>query len=98
MRRGLKIVVWVGVFAVCAGAGAFVAAHTNPFPPGVEDPGARSTTPPSTSPSPASERWSLAMTSATRHELHVGGASATAYRKFFSRPVPCGVWTTSGWN
>jgi len=80
VRRGLKIVVWVGVFAVCAGAGAFVAAHTNPFPPGVEDPGARSTTPPSTSPSPASERWSLAMMSATRHELHVGGACRSAFR------------------
>jgi len=78
----VKIAIWVGVFAACAGAGAYVAAHTNPFPPGVEDPGARSTTPPPTG-APAIERWSLSMQSATRHELHVGGACRSA-------------WTTTG--
>ena len=80
MRRGVKVIVWTGVLAVCAGAGAFVAAHTNPFPPGVEDPGARPTTPPPTSAPPANERWDLVMFSATRHDLHVGGACRSGWR------------------
>ena len=74
MPRWVKWTLWLGVFGVCAGAGAFVAAHTNPFPPGVEDPGARPTTPAPTSPAPTSERWDLVMDSATRHDLHVGGS------------------------
>jgi len=80
VRRGVKVVVWTLVFAGCAGAGAFVAAHTNPFPPGVEDPGARPTTPVPTSPAPTNERWSLVMSSATRHELHVGGSCRSDWR------------------
>jgi hypothetical protein len=72
--RWVKRTLWLGVFGVCAGAGAFVAAHTNPFPPGVEDPGARPTTPAPTSSEPVSERWNLLMDSATRHDLHVGGS------------------------
>jgi hypothetical protein len=71
--RWVKTTLWLGVFGVCAGAGAFVAAHTNPFPPGVEDPGTRPTTVTS-SPAPTSERWNLVMNSATRHDLHVGGS------------------------
>jgi hypothetical protein len=78
--RWVKVVIWVGVFGLCAGAGAFVAAHTNPFPPGVEDPGARSTSPAPTSPSPTNERWNLVMESATRHELHVGGSCRSGWR------------------
>jgi len=70
----VKRTLWLGVFGVCAGAGAFVAAHTNPFPPGVEDPGARPTTPAPTRSAPVSERWNLLMDSATRHDLHVGGS------------------------
>jgi hypothetical protein len=69
----VKLTLWLGVFGVCAGVGAFVAAHTNPFPPGVEDPGSRPTTPTPTS-APTSQRWSLVMNSATRHDLHVGGS------------------------
>lgn len=80
MRRGVKVVVWTGVFAACAGAGAFVAAHTNPFPPGVEDPGARPTTPVPTTTAPQSERWNLVMHSATRHDLHVGGSCRSGWR------------------
>jgi hypothetical protein len=80
VRRGVKVLVWTGVFAVCAGAGAFVAAHTNPFPPGVEDPGARPTTPPPTSPSPTNERWTLGMFSATKHVLHVGGSCRSTWQ------------------
>jgi len=80
VRRGVKVVVWTGVFAACAGAGAFVAAHTNPFPPGVEDPGARPMTPVPTTTAPQSERWSLVMRSATRHDLHVGGSCRSGWR------------------
>jgi hypothetical protein len=80
VRRGLKAIVWTGVFAACAGAGAYVASHTNPFPPGVEDPGARPTETPSTSPAPTAQRWNLVMRSATRHELHVGGSCRSGWR------------------
>jgi hypothetical protein len=80
VRRGIKVVIWTGVFVVCAGAGAYVAAHTNPFPPGVEDPGARPTSPPPTSPTPSAQRWDLVMTSLTRHMLHVGGACRSSWR------------------
>ena len=73
MPRWLKRTLWLSVFGVCAGAGAFVAAHTNPFPPGVEDPGAATTSAPTT-PAPSNQRWNLVMDSATRHDLHVGGS------------------------
>lgn len=74
MPRWVKLTLWLGVFGVCAGVGAFAAAHTNPFPPGVEDPGSRPTTPTPTSGAQTSQRWSLMMNSATRHDLHVGGS------------------------
>jgi hypothetical protein len=75
--KALKIVLWVLAFCIAAGLGAFAASRTDPFPPGVEDPGARPvatvTTPPPSSPA-ASQRWSLRMVSKTRHRLHEGGA------------------------
>jgi hypothetical protein len=71
--KPLKIVLWVVVFASCAGIGAFVASRSNPFPPGVEDPGAR-TTPPPTSAPPAPTSWTLTMRADTQHTLHEGGA------------------------
>jgi len=80
VRRWVKVVIWTVVFAACAGAGAYVAAHTNPFPPGVEDPGARPTTPPPTSEAPSNERWTLGMFSATKHDLHVGGSCRSTWR------------------
>jgi len=71
--KPLKIVIWVAVFAVCAGVGAFVASRSNPFPPGVEDPGAHLTpTPTPTQPVPTS--WTLTMRVNTQHTLHEGGA------------------------
>jgi hypothetical protein len=42
-RRLLKVAAWAAVFLTCAGIGAFVAAQTDPFPPGVDDPGLRPT-------------------------------------------------------
>ena len=70
----MKRTLWLGVFGVCAGVGAFVAAHTNPFPPGVADPGSRPTPPTPTSAASTTQRWTLVMNSATRHDLHVGGS------------------------
>jgi hypothetical protein len=71
MPKAVKVLVWIVVFAVCAGAGAFVASRSNPFPPGVEDPGARRSPRPTQSPG---VEWALSGTSATQHVLHVGGS------------------------
>jgi hypothetical protein len=86
VRRGVKLAVWIGVFGVCAGAGAYVAAHTNPFPPGVEEPGARPPT--STSVSLAVvPRWAGSMRSRTEHVFHVGGRCVTRWRTGLSFDV-----------
>lgn len=82
MRRLLKIVVWMLVFAACAAVGAVVAANTNPFPPGVDDPGVRSSAGPSaTSPSvePA-DAWLVRIDARTYHDLLVGGRCAANWR------------------
>jgi uncharacterized membrane protein len=83
VRRSVKVVVWVLVFAACAGAGAVVAAHTDPFSPGVEDPGSRSpsgSVRPTGSPvPPQTRRWAFSMPSDTRHEFHVGGTCRTSW-------------------
>ena len=79
MRTPVKVLVWTLVFAGCAGLGAYVAAHTDPFPPGVTDPGERPsssvTTSSSATPSPTPEagRWQLRARVLTDHVLHVGG-------------------------
>ena len=75
MPKAVKIILWLVVFAAAVAAGAFMASRSDPFPPGVEDPGARPTgtpTPTHTAPSPTV--WALDMTSATAHHLHVGGS------------------------
>jgi hypothetical protein len=75
VAKPVKIVVWVLVFALAAGAGAFMASRSDPFPPGVEDPGARSTPTVTPTHSPAGAQvWGLLMTSKTEHRLHEGGA------------------------
>jgi hypothetical protein len=75
VTKPVKIVVWIVAFALAAGLGAFVASRSNPFPPGVEDPGARSTPSATVEPSSAGAQiWSLQMTSRTQHRLHEGGA------------------------
>ena len=78
MRRSRKVLVWTAVFAACAGAGAYVAAHTNPFPPGVQDPGIRTA---SVSPTAAPSAMALSVTVEvdSRHELHVGGTCTSAW-------------------
>ena len=79
MRRAVKVVVWVVVFAACVVTGAVVAAHTNPFPPGVEDPGARPTATAPSSPESRGERFTGLATARTFHNLFVGGRCATAW-------------------
>ena len=56
MRRGVKVAAWAAVFLACAGVGAYIAAHSDPFPPGVDRPSASSLptgSPASSSPSAA---------------------------------------------
>ncbi|MGE5227385.1 MAG: hypothetical protein ACM3OO_10980 [Planctomycetaceae bacterium] len=84
MPRWGKVVVWTVVFAACAGAGAYVAGHTNPFPPGVEDPGARpapTTTPTSTPTEPIGTRVAAGtLTARSMHRLHYGGVCRSDWR------------------
>ena len=40
VRGWTKAIVWVGILLGCAAVGAFIASRSNPFPPGVPDPGA----------------------------------------------------------
>ena len=79
MRRGWKIVGWVFAFSACFAVGAVIAAHSDPFPPGVTDPGA--TVAPTQSPSRAS---GPTLTGTLRlqsvHNLYVGGACRTNWQ------------------
>jgi hypothetical protein len=91
VRRAVKVLIWVAAFAACAGIGAFVAAHTDPFPPGVEDPGAVS--PPSTTsstPTPTGPQWSGGANALTRHDLFVGGSCASDWQLRLSFGVDAG--------
>jgi hypothetical protein len=82
VRGWKKTLLWAGILLVCAGVGAFVA-YTfppNPFQPDVRDPGLPSK---SASPSPSGPelaRWSLTMSSRTRHTYHVGGSCTSDWR------------------
>ena len=78
MARVVKIAAWTVVFIACASVGAYVAAHTDPFPPGVEDPGAR----PDVSGPGELPPGSLAVRIDTRtfHDLYVGGRCVAAWR------------------
>ena len=83
MRRPLKVIAWIVVFGVCAAAGAVVAANTDPFPPGVEDPGVRGTTGPSAQPEPSEDpggSWLVRIETRTYHDLFVGGRCAANWR------------------
>ena len=69
MRTVLKFALWGLILFACAGAGAFVAAHSNPFQPEVEG------TNPSVSPTPivVAETWTARMKSRSWHQFVVGG-------------------------
>jgi hypothetical protein len=85
----MKVLLWAGILLACAGFGAFLASRSNPFPPGVPDPGAV----PSASPTPIEvEVRSLQMTSRTMHTYRVGGSCTSDWRmgtnvRFASRRV-----------
>jgi hypothetical protein len=88
MRRWIKVAVWAAVFLTCAGAGAYLAAHSNPFPPGVDRAGVSSTTTPSASPPPTiPERWTGTLRAVSYHQLYVGGRCTTRWRGTFHLTV-----------
>ena len=82
MSKPVKVAAWAAVFLACAGVGAFIAAHTNPVPPGVDRPSAVATpTPtPTSNPTPAPDRWRGTLRSFTYHRLYVGGRCLTRWR------------------
>ena len=82
MGRPIKVAAWAAVFLACAGAGAFIAAHTDPFPPGVDRPsgGSLPTVTPTGSPLPRSQRWVGIVRTVARHDFYVGGACQTRWR------------------
>ena len=82
MGRWVKVPGWVAVFLACAGVGAYIAANTDPFPPGVDRPGASSgpTSTPTSSPSAGPVVWAGTLRSMTFHELYVGGRCTTRWR------------------
>jgi hypothetical protein len=79
MRRGLKILGWVFAFSACFAVGAVIAAHSDPFPPGVPDPGATATATGSP-PSPVGAMLTGTVHLQTVHNLYVGGACRTNWK------------------
>jgi hypothetical protein len=95
VRRLTKIVIWTLVFTACAGVGAWVAANTNPFPPGVEDPGVRTsagaTATPTAEPTAGpGGSWLVRIDARTYHDLFVGGRCAANWR------IDAGIAVTEG--
>ena len=81
VRGWVKTLVWIMILLACAGVGAFIAYRfpPNPFPPGVRDSGLI----PSESPSPPRAdlvRWSVRLSSLTRHTYRVGGSCTSDWR------------------
>jgi hypothetical protein len=95
-RRPLKVAAWAAVFLACAGAGAVIASRTDPFPPGVDDPGIRPI--PSTgTDAPGLVTWPAAVSSRTWHDLPVGGRCVTSWRTEMDLVVDdAGVVTVQG--
>lgn len=84
MRTPLKVAAWAAVFLGSAGIGALIAANTDPFPPGVDRPGAPPTgsvlTPlPTPTPVVRLVRWTGTLSSSTEHRLYYGGTCATRW-------------------
>ena len=80
MNRWMKVAGWAFAFSASFAVGAVIAAHSNPFPPGVVDPGAPitpTTTPP---PTPAGITLTGTLDLQTVHTLYVGGACRTNWR------------------
>lgn len=86
--------VWVVVLAGSAGIGAFIASRTDPFPPGVEDPGERLTRPsPSETPNVS---WTGEARVRSSHRLFVGGSCHTDWRVRLSVQSADGALQGSG--
>ena len=71
--------IWAFVFLGAAGVGAYTAAHTELFPPGVEGAAAASgsSDPATRTPAPDDPTWSGTIRSASSHDLYVGGQCTT---------------------
>jgi hypothetical protein len=82
MHRWVKVAAWAAVFLACGGVGAYIAAHTDPFPPGVDRSGESPipTVTPTSSPSPGPVAWVGTLRSLTFHDLYVGGRCTTRWR------------------
>jgi hypothetical protein len=85
------VAAWAAVFLGAAGIGAYVAAHTELFPPDVEGAAGPSSslTPsasasPSDTPTPTDPTWHGVMRSGSYHELYVGGRCTTQWVTTFS--------------
>jgi len=77
VRGWVRVLLWGLILLACAGAGAFLASRSNPFPPEVPP------EQPTPTPTPASEgpaRWLVSMTSRTTRTLRVGGACSSDWR------------------
>ncbi|MCD6021206.1 MAG: hypothetical protein K0R20_916 [Actinomycetia bacterium] len=79
MRGWARVLLWVVILLACAGVGAFIGSRSNPFPPGVPDPGARPSDGPSTAP-PDLDEWPITMVSRTTHTFRVGGSCTSTWR------------------
>ena len=79
MRGWVRVLLWAVILLACAGVGAFIGSRSNPFPPGVPDPGAQPSDGPSPSP-PELDEWPITMVSRTTHTFRVGGSCTSAWR------------------
>ena len=81
MRKIFKAAAWAALFLACAGVGAYIAAHSDPFPPGVDRPGASPLASASPSGSPVKpQRWDGLIRTVANHEFYVGGSCQTRWR------------------
>jgi len=88
--RFVKVTAWVLVFAVCAAVGAVVAANTDPFSPGVDDPGVRPSGGEGTPEEGRQGSWLVRIDARTHHDLFVGGRCAASWR------IDVGIAATDG--
>jgi hypothetical protein len=80
MRTALRLAIWATILIACAGAGAFVAAHSNPFQPEVQGSTPSVSSTPSATPGPVVESWTMRITSNSWHQLVVGGRCRSRWR------------------
>jgi hypothetical protein len=80
VRRAVRVAVWAAVFLGAAGIGAYVAAHTELFPPDVEAAATtRSPEATASTPAPTDPHWSGTIRSSSYHDLYVGGRCSTRW-------------------